>query len=286
MPQYLFHNVVEGDVHISDYERTIETQIEIWRDGDDSWLRQMFNAAMKPVDWVTERVVPPDALRQADDAVAGFFSTLGDAANWTVSLEKVVDAAGDHGVEVESVEDLRRVDLERLDPIAKKFADNGSLVAAIEGGGAGLGGIVLLAADIPALFAINLRVTQQISACYGFDLRDPQFQPLIMAVLNVAACGTGAAKHQALREMSVAGSALASGAHYLGHVSGSFAAQNRSLPREIAKQLLSRKLAQTIPLAGAAVGAGVNYWFTTRTADAAIMTMRSLHLECARRIAS
>ena len=268
---------------LSEYEQETERNIETWQKGDDSMLRQAINAVMSPVDWATEQWVPADVLRQADDTVSSFIKTLGDAAKWTVSLDGVLEDARELGIEANSIESLRSVDLERLDPLAQKYADSNALVAAVEGGGAGLGGMVLIAADIPALLTINLRLSLQIGAVYGFDLRSIEYQPLVMAILNVAACGTPAAKHQALREMSVAGSAFAAHAKYLGRVQGAFSAQNRHVPREIAKQLLGRKLAQMIPLAGAAIGAGVNYWFTGRTADAATMCMRSLNLECRRR---
>ena len=62
----------------------------------------------------------------------------------------------------------------------------------------------------------------QIAAVYGFDLRSTEYQPLIMAILNVAASGTPTAKHQALREMSVAGSAFAADAKYWGGCKGHF----------------------------------------------------------------
>ncbi len=39
------------------------------------------------------------------------------------------------------------------------------------------------------------------------------------------------------------------------------------------------KLGQLIPVAGAAIGAGVNYWFTEQTARTATMLFRSLYLE-------
>ncbi|MEM1270150.1 MAG: EcsC family protein, partial [Bacteroidota bacterium] len=40
-----------------------------------------------------------------------------------------------------------------------------------------------------------------------------------------------------------------------------------------------QKLGQMIPIAGAAIGAGVNYWFTTETAEAAFMLFRALYVE-------
>jgi uncharacterized protein (DUF697 family) len=268
---------------LSAYETKAAEELERWQSGDESWLRQMFDTAMRPVDWATEQVIPAQTLNQADAAVAKFFAVLGSATKWSVSMDAVLKNASEHGIEVTDVSHLREIDLERLDPAARALIRPNTIAAAVEGGGAGLGGIALMAADIPALFAINLRLIQQIAASYGFDLRSPEYQSLIIAVLNVAACGTAAARHQALREMSVAGSAFASGARYLGHVSGSYAAQNRNLPREIAKQILGRKLGQLVPLAGAAVGAGVNYWFTSQTAEAAFMAMRALSIECRRR---
>lgn len=261
------------------HEQQALLDIERWQASEESSLRQAFNLAMRPVDWVTQRSVPEAALAQADAAVLRFFDTLGDLSRWSVSLEAVLVAAGEAGVVAARIEDLRGQPLDVLDPLAQQQFKSSAISAAIEGGGAGLGGVALLVADIPALFAINLRLILQAAAVYGFDLRDTEFRPLVMAIFNVAACGTPQARHQALREMSVAASALAGGGHYLGRVSGSFSAQNRHVPREIAKHLLSRKLAQAIPLAGAAVGAGVNYWFTTQTAQAAFMCMRALHLE-------
>jgi len=62
-------------------------------------------------------------------------------------------------------------------------------------------------------------------------------------------------------------------------VSGTLSDQQRHLPREIAKNLIGAKLGQMIPLAGAAVGAGINYWFTTQTAETSYMLFRSLYIE-------
>ena len=84
---------------------------------------------------------------------------------------------------------------------------------------------------------------------------------------------------QALREITVAAAALAQYAEYRGRVAGTFRDQNRHLPREIAKNIGGRKIAQMIPIAGAAIGAGINYWFTTETAETAFMLFRALYIE-------
>jgi hypothetical protein len=80
--------------------------------------------------------------------------------------------------------------------------------------------------------------------------------------------------------MSVAAAAFAHNLEYRGkRAGGTFRDQQRHLPREIAKNLIGHKLGQMIPLAGAAVGAGINYWFTTQTAEATYMLFRALYVE-------
>ena len=195
-------------------------------------------------------------------------------------LQGHLDDARARGLEVETVDDLRDQPLEALDPLAREFFNQNSILAAIEGGGTSLGGPLFIAADIPLLFTINFRLIQQIGGAYGFPLRRPEFQPLVIAIYNVAASGSQASKHAAVRELSVAAAAFAHDTGYKGRrASGTFREQNRHVPRELAKNLAARKLGQLIPVAGAAVGAGVNYWFTDQTAKTATMLFRSLYLE-------
>jgi uncharacterized protein (DUF697 family) len=266
-------------MRLTEYEKGARREIEKWERGDTSLVHQAVEWAMKPMDWAVERFAPPDLVDQAGEAVGQFLSALNDASEWTTSADDILADARKVGIEVKRVEDLRSQDLEKLDALARGHFSSNAILAAIEGGGAGLGGALLIAADIPLLFGINLRLIQQIGASYGFLLRGPQFRPLVLAIFNVAASGGRDAKYGALREISVAASAIANEQDYKGRVSGTFREQNRHLPREIAKNIVGRKLGQAIPVAGAAVGAGINYWFTSETAEAAYMLFRALYLE-------
>ncbi len=265
-------------MRLTTYEKNVQREIEKWRHTESSVIMQALNWAMKPVDWAVERV-SPDLLDQAGDAVARFLSMLNDASEWTYDPKDVLEAARGRGLAVERIEDLRNEALEELDPLARGLFSQNAVLAAVEGGGTGLGGAVLIAADIPLLFTINFRLIQQIGAAYGFPLRGPGFRPLLLAIFNVAASGGSEARNEALREISVAAAAVANDLAYKGRVTGTIRDQNRHLPREIAKNILGRKLGQVIPIAGAAVGAGVNYWFTLQTAEAAYMLFRALFLE-------
>ncbi len=266
-------------MRLTPYEKGVQREIEDWQRAEGSLVMQAVNWSMQPVDWVVRQIVSPDLEEQADEVVTQFLSILNDASEWTYDPNDVLSSARRIGLNVDAVADLRDESMEKLDELAKSHVTQNSVLAAIEGGGAGLGGLVLIAADIPLLFTINLRLIQQISASYGFSVGGPAYRPLVLSVFNVAATGGRESKSSAVREISVAAAAFANDLEYKGRVRGSFKDQNRHVPREIVKNLLGRKIAQAIPIAGAAVGAGVNYWFTTETANAAFMLFRALYLE-------
>ena len=271
-------------MRLTPYEKEVQREIDRWQNGESSFFVKALNWAMQPMDWVVERVVPPEMVDQASGAIEQFLSMLNDASEWTHDANDILDMAREKGLEVEEIEDLRGESLEVLDEIARAHFSQNALLAAVEGGGTGLGGAFFIAADIPLLFGINLRLIQQIGAAYGFQLKGPSFRPLVLSIFNVAASGERRSKNDALREISVAAAAFANDLEYKGRVSGTFRDQNRHLPREIAKNIVGRKIAQTIPIAGAAVGAGINYWFTTETAEATYMMFRALYLERKERV--
>lgn len=266
-------------MRLTDYERRVQREIEKWQHGDASLVAQAMNWVMAPMDWVVSQIVPDEIVDQIDKAISQFLSLLNDASSWTHNPAEVLTQARGKGLEADSVSELQNADLSILDELAKSYFSENVIMAAIEGGGAGLGGAVLIAADIPLLFGINLRLIQQIGSAYGFDVSGPDYSPLVLSVFNVAAAGTRESKNEALREITVAAAAVAHATDYRGRVSGTFRDQNRHIPREIAKNIAGRKIAQIIPIAGAAIGAGINYWFTTETAETAFMLFRALYIE-------
>lgn len=267
-------------MRLTDYEKGASKEIEVWRSDGVSILQQLFHTAMKPVDWLVEQVIPANLIDQASEGIAGFLALLNDASEWTYDESDLLAEATDAGLDVSTIADLQECDLEVLDKLAKSSVNENALLAAIEGGGTGLGGAALIIADIPLLFTINFRLIQQVGSAYGFSMKSPEFQPLVLSIFNVASSGSPASKSDALREMSVAAAAFAHSTEYRGRrVSGTFSDQQRHLPREIAKNLIGHKLGQMIPLAGAAVGAGINYWFTIQAAEASYMLFRALYIE-------
>ncbi len=263
----------------SSYDKQAAREIDRWLRGDGSLLGQAVNFMMKPVDWAIERAVPASIVNATGDGVAQFLELLNDASRWIPDMEDLLKAAQARGIAVDSIDDLHGHPLQDLDALARGRFGESRLLAALGGGGTGLGGLILIAADIPLLFVINLRLIQQIGACYGFPMRSPEYAPVVLSIFNAAAANNRDARGTALREVSVAAAALAGQTEYKGRVRGTLPDQSRHLPRELAKNLVGRKLLQTVPLAGSAVGAGINYWFTSETATTTYMLFRALYLE-------
>ncbi len=271
-------------MRLSPEEKRVRREIEAWQHGTGTVLSQAVNWAMSPVDWLMDRMAPEGLVDRLGEGVEQGLAVVSDASEWTHDAGDLLKKARARGLDAEHVEDLRHEPLAELDPLARSLFTQNAVLAAVEGGGTGMGGLVLLAADVPLLFGINFRLIQQIGTAYGFPLRGPSFRPLALSVFNVAASGAREARNEALREVSVAASAFAEDRAYRGRVTGVFRDQNRHVPREIAKNLAGRKLAQSVPVAGAAVGAGINYWFTTETAETAYMLFRALYLDWKERL--
>ena len=266
-------------MNLSSYDRKVRREIDEWVRGNASLLARAVNLVMKPVDWAVEQAVPASVAEQGGAAVRQFLSVLNDATKWTIDTSALLARAQQQGLEVDQLEDLRHEPLEELDALAKEYFSKNAVLAALSGGGTGLGGMALIVADIPILFMINFRLIQQIGAAFGFPMKSPEYSPVVLSIFNAAAANTRDARGAALREITVAAAALAGDANYKGSVRGTIGDQSRHLPREIAKNLIGRKLLQAIPLAGAAVGAGINYWFTSETANTTFMLFRALYLE-------
>ena len=265
-------------MRLTDYDRAALREIDRWERGE-TLLQQALGLAMRPVDWAFDQFVPEAVVDALTDALTQALSTLNDASAWTYDEADVLGKARAGGLDVGSVEALRDQPLESLDGMARAFTSQNAVLAALSGGGAGLGGGLLLAADVPVLFTVNFRLIQQIAAAYGFPLKGPGYLPLVVGIFNVAASGSREAKSDVRRELAVAAASVDGGGYRGRRADGTLREQLGHVPREIAKNLGAQKLAQTIPIAGAAVGAGVNYWFTDQTAQAATMLSRALYLE-------
>src|ERR1700728_3447619 len=71
------------------------------------------------------------------------------------------------------------LDMGEIDVVADEIIRSGMKLAAVEGAGFGLGGLITIFPDLGVLTAITMRTIQQLSQVYGFQLRtarDPSYR--------------------------------------------------------------------------------------------------------------
>ena len=166
-----------------------------------------------------------------------------------------------YGLPVSTFQGLYTVEVGVLDDMAGRIIAGGMKVAAIEGAGLGLGGIVTLVPDLSILAGITLRMVQKLSLIYGFEYNtDDEMAELWIA----AASAAGVDISRELLEKEVV---------------------NRFVPkviRRIAAQASAEAVekwsGRLIPFVSSAIGAGLNYYFVRTWGERARKHFRERHL--------
>jgi uncharacterized protein (DUF697 family) len=166
-----------------------------------------------------------------------------------------------YGVPVSSFQGLYTVEVGLLDDMAERIIAGGMKVAAIEGAGLGLGGIVTLVPDLSILAGITLRMIQKLSLIYGFEYNtDDEMAELWIA----AASAAGVDISRELLEKEVV---------------------NRFVPKVIQRiaaqasaEAVEKWSGRLIPFVSSVIGAGLNYYFVRAWGERARKHFRERHL--------
>jgi len=148
-----------------------------------------------------------------------------------------------------------------LDVVADEIIRSGMKVAALEGAGFGLGGLMTIVPDLGILSAITMRTVQKLSLVYGFEFNtDREIAELWIA----AASAAGVDISRELLEKEVV---------------------NKFVPRVIQRiaarasgEVVEKWAGRVIPLASSAIGAALNYWFVRAWGERAKSHFRQRHL--------
>jgi hypothetical protein len=202
-----------------------------------SWLRQRLEAGMVrglTRAYSTVRVNPERFL-------------------WQLRAAYRMPISGYHGV--------YSLEIGEVDAVADSVIRSGMKVAAVEGAGLGLGGLITIVPDLGILSAITMRTIEKLSLVYGFEFKtDDDIADLWVA----AASAAGVDISRELLEKEVV---------------------NKFVPRVIQKiaakasaEVVEKWAGRVIPLASAAIGAGLNYWFVKAWGERAKHHFRQRHL--------
>jgi uncharacterized protein (DUF697 family) len=167
-----------------------------------------------------------------------------------------------YGVPINSFQGIYSVDIGVLDDLANSIIRSGMKLAAAEGAGFGLGGILTMVPDLGILAGITLRTIQKLSLIYGFEYNtDEETAELWIA----AASAAGVDISRELLEKEVV---------------------NRFVPKVIQRiaaqastEAVEKWAGRVIPIASSAIGAGLNYYFVRAWGDRARAHFRQKHME-------
>src|SRR6202040_4219168 len=154
------------------------------------------------------------------------------------------------------------LDVSELDAVADSIVRSGMKIAAVEGAGFGLGGMLTIVPDLGILSAITMRTIQKLSLVYGFEFNtDEEISELWIA----AASAAGVDISRELLEKEVV---------------------NKFVPRVIQRiaarastEVVEKWAGRMIPLISSALGAGLNYWFVRAWGERAKAHFRERHLK-------
>jgi hypothetical protein len=179
-----------------------------------------------------------------------------DPAKFLIQLRTAyrVPVTGYHGV--------YSLEMGELDAVADDLIRGGMRLAAAEGAGFGLGGLITILPDLGILSAITMRTIQKLSLVYGFQFNtDSEIAELWIA----AASAAGVDISRELVEKEVV---------------------NKFVPRVIQRiaarasaEVVEKWAGRMIPLVSSALGAGLNYWFVRAWGARAKAHFRERHLQ-------
>jgi len=173
-----------------------------------------------------------------------------------------------YGLPIATFHGVYSVEMSRLDDAAESVIRGGMKLAAAEGAGLGLGGILTIVPDLGILSAITMRTIQKLSLIYGFEMNtDEEIAELWIA----AASAAGVDISRELLEKEVV---------------------NRFVPKVIQRiaarasaEVVEKWAGRLIPIASSAIGCALNYYFVRAWGERALAHFRKKHQETRRRLA-
>ncbi len=156
------------------------------------------------------------------------------------------------GVKTVTAAPEKIISLEMTENVIKEKIEWYKKTAAAEGGITGAGGILLAFADFPILIGIKIKMLFDIAATYGFDVKDYRERVYILHIFQLAF-----SSHQHRKNVYLKMVDWESKAKELPEDINEF--DWRNFQQEYRDYIDLAKLAQLIPVIGAAVGLVVNY---------------------------
>lgn len=240
-----------------------------------------------------------------DKVLEGTGSMLGDTGSKLVPTKRVLRGYQKQGIELDGLDQVLGLDLRTVDEVtprlgrryAATIAAEGAAAGFVAGGGAvfagggalagGVGaapgaGIVAaaLATDVGAAIGGSLMLAGHYGAYCGFDVDtdDPREQAFLLGVLGAASAGSMAAKDVAFTQTRQLAMMLVRRATWNDLSEKTLTKVVQQVFKRLSVRLTKQKFGQALPIAGAGIGASLNYHLLTRVGRDARMLYRERFL--------
>jgi hypothetical protein len=230
-------------------------------------------------------------------AAKGLASVVGSTASRTVSPKRVVGKYQRAGHDIAELHEIRGLDLRIVDKVAKHnrlryghalgaaasglasgaavtggeaLAGAGTIAGMGAGAAPGIGTVAgAMVGDAAMMLGLAARTVASTALYHGYDPNDPEEEVFVMSVIALGMSMGTSAKTAAYAELSQLTQLLAKSAPWsklsekvLTKIAQAFAAK-------FAQQLTKAKLGQFVPIAGMAVGSGMNFHIMNQIAVSA-----------------
>ncbi len=184
--------------------------------------------------------------------------------------ERILASARVFNEDIMTITDVKQLSIDQLNYIANQQMVKHRLYSFTQGGISGLGGVVLLSGDIPAMTVINIRIVQLIAMIYGYEVNTPVEMMLALKVFHAGMLPKrlqGAAWEELIEETKTKEDDY--------FYTGNEELTNKSWMEQPLKQILKsvaitlfrNKQFQGLPLISIAIGAKTNYEVTRKISD-------------------
>jgi EcsC protein family len=210
-----------------------------------------------PRSWLARRV--ENALR---DGFARAYETMRvDPDRYLFHLRTA------HELPIATFRGMATLPIETVDEVADQTIRAGMKLAAAEGAGLGLGGLITIVPDLSILAVITFRTLQKLSLLYGFEFNtDEEVAELWMAAASAAGVDIG---REVLEKEVVE--------RFVPRVI-------RAIAVQASGEIVEKWTGRLIPLVSSAIGAGLNYYFVRAWGERGRTHFRAKHLRLRERM--
>lgn len=258
----------------SAYERRQIELIEIWMRSPPSYAARAYRASKGAVGSLARRVLPNGTVERFGahvsavgayaqkavpiQAIEGAINANTRAAHWWTRETAILKELG-----IENFEDIKDLNLERLDALADKTHNLAIGMGGAAGAAGGAGGLLFAVPSVAAIINLTMRTIRQIGLCYGFHQDDHIERACLLEILSLVGSGgdQGAklASTRFLQETLVminrqTFKSMAEKAATERAVKEAFITNIREVAKSLGYRLTKSRLQTAIPVVGGGVG--------------------------------